>query len=126
MFFLQVYHDSHFFHEIFSTYLTMQCFKCLFHMDIHTVCGICLTIKWYIRKYLQKKTTTFFASSGRYQCFRHLLQNQKPIRNIMGFNTHNYSHKVLNSRALQNNSFAHQVGTNQNLLELLGKNKCWF
>ena len=31
----QVFHDSVFFLEIFTTPLTMQCPKCIFHMDIY-------------------------------------------------------------------------------------------
>ena len=55
---------------------------------------------------VHEKTSTnkaqyfFWVSSQRYQYFRHILQNPKVPKNIMGSNNHNLWYKLLNGRAL--------------------------
>ena len=45
------------------------------------------------QKTFPKKKLIFLAPIGRYQDFRHNLQNPKHYRNLMGSNNHNFSHK---------------------------------
>ena len=58
--------DSPSFLEVISTHFTMQCFKCIFHMDNHTDMVGAVTfvdlkkIKWYTQKHLLKKSHYFF------------------------------------------------------------------
>ena len=40
-------------------------------------------------KHLKKSTNFFLVSSRRYQDFRHILQNPKVPKNVMGSNNHN-------------------------------------
>ena len=41
-----------------------------------------------MKKHLQKSTTFFLVSSQRYKDFRHILQNPKVPKNLMGSNNH--------------------------------------
>ena len=85
----------------------MQCFKCLFHMDIHIdPVNAFIFVENFQDEIVNEKTFTkqtpnfFWAPSGRYQDIGHILQNPKLLWNAMGFNNLNLSHKTLKHRAL--------------------------
>ena len=70
--FLRVFCDTRFFLEIFTTHLTMQCFKCLFNMNDHIDQVGCVT---FVETFEEEKNIGNYcvAPGGRYQDIRHLL-----------------------------------------------------
>ena len=92
---LHVFCDSMFSLEIFSTYLTLICFKCLLNMKKHLYEVIPVTFverssRWNDTwKNISKKTTyIILVSSQRYQDFWQLLQNPKVPKIVLGFSNH--------------------------------------
>ena len=87
-----------------STHWTLQCRNCLFYMNKHKdmmktvkfVRGGEFKMKWYIKEIYQQSTTFVLVSSQRCQDFRHILQNLKVSKHVMGSNDHNLWHKLLN------------------------------
>ena len=95
MLYLHVFCDSIFSLEIFSTHLTLICFKCLLHMKKHLYEVIPVTFverssrlngTW---KNISKKSTyIILVPSQRYQDFWQLLQNPKVPKIVLGFSNH--------------------------------------
>ena len=95
MLYLHVFCDSMFSLEIFSTHLTLICFKCLLHMKKHLYEVIPVTFverssrlngTW---KNISKKSTyIILVPSQRYQDFWQLLQNPKVPKIVLGFSNH--------------------------------------
>ena len=93
--YLHVFCDFLFSFEIFSTHLTLICFKYLLHMKEHLYEVISVTFvekssrlngTW---KNINKKSTcNILVPSQRYQDFWLLLQNQKTPQNVLGFSNH--------------------------------------
>ena len=82
--YLNVFCDSMFSFEIFSTHLTLLCFKCLLHMKKHLYEVIPVTFverssrlngTW--KNICKKSTYIILVPSQRYQNFWQLLQNPK-------------------------------------------------
>ena len=81
---LYLFCDSMFSLHIFSTHLTLICFKCLLHMKKHLYDVIAvmfversLRLNGTWNFFLQKKHIHYFSSQQRYQDFWQLLHNQK-------------------------------------------------
>ena len=92
---VHVFCDSMLSLEIFSTHLTLICFKCLLHMKKHFYEVILVTFveisSWLngAWKNISKKSTYFIlVPSQRYQDFWQLLQNQKVPKIVLGFSNH--------------------------------------
>ena len=93
----KVFSYSPFFPEICSTYLTLQFSKFLFWMD-KLISKLVMSHLWKTfqggivhEKNICKQSRTFFllVPSLRYWDFRHLLQNPKVPKNLIGFNNQN-------------------------------------
>ena len=80
------------FDEIFSTHWTLQCFNFLLHMNNHideviAVTSVEESLRWNGRwkNICKSGINIILVLSRRYQDSRHILQNPKNPKNVMGF-----------------------------------------
>ena len=93
--------------EIFSTFLTLHCLKCLFHVNIHidkviNVMFVENVSIWNVTsENISKKITwLFWVANWKYQYFWQLLQNQKVKVIARVSNNHYWSYTFLNPWSL--------------------------